>query len=218
MAPFPYGLVTVDIDGTLTQGHGWSYLAERLGRPREYERTQEAFTSGAIGEDEHLANLLALAEGASRREVARILSETPRVAGIREAVQRLHGLGAHVALLTHNPSYICDWYRARFNIDASDGLLGSPRFRAGRVGAPGTVRADKLGGLERLATRFGVPPTRIAHVGDGAADASVFPLVGLGVAFGTQSLAVRAAADVVVEGRDLRRVVAALERSPPARG
>ena len=217
MADLPYRLVTVDIDGTLTSVHGWAYIAERLGRRRAYDRTQAEFSAGRIGEDEHLRNLLAIAEGASRRELTRILAETPRARGIREGVQRLHGLGSHVALLTHNPSYVCDWYRAEFGIDAADGLLGSPRFRAGRVGPAGEVRADKLAGLGRLTARFGVGPRDVAHIGDGSADASVFPLVGLGVAFGTQSASIRAAADATVEGRDFRRVVELLERRPPAR-
>jgi phosphoserine phosphatase len=217
MAAFPYRLVTVDIDGTLTAGHGWRYLAERLGQRREYEATQLEFVAGRVGEDEHLRNLLRMAEGAPRRAMVRILEETPRVAGIAEGVRRLHALSAHVALLTHNPRYVTDWYRAEFGFDAADGLTGSPQFRAGLVASASEVKADKVGGFRRLSERFGVARGGAAHVGDGAADAQVFPFVGLGVAFGAASPAVRTAADVTVLGRDFRRVVQALERHRPAR-
>ncbi|MCI4356892.1 MAG: haloacid dehalogenase-like hydrolase [Thermoplasmata archaeon] len=218
MAGWPYRLVTTDLDGTLTAGHGWGFLAERLGRRRQFEDTQREFMAGRIGEDEHLRNLLAIAEGASRREVLRILAETPRVAGIPEGIRRIHERGAHVALLTHNPAYVTGWYERQFGFDAADGIAGSPQFRAGLVGPARAVRADKTAALARLCHKFGVSPREVAHVGDGRADAAIFPLVGLGVAFGARDPLVRKAADLTVDGSDFRRVVDALERHPPTRG
>lgn len=217
MEPFPYRLVTVDIDGTLTLAHGWALLARRLGRTAEYDQTQKRFQSGAIGEDEHLRNLIAISEGVSEAQLATLLEETPRVAGIAPGVERLHELGAKVALLTHNPGFVTDWYVQEFRMDGADGLSGGPMVSAGVVGKAGRVRSDKLGGLDRLCARFGVGRREVAHVGDGRADALVFPLVALGVAFGSLLPDVRAAADVVVGVPEFREVVRVLERTPPAR-
>jgi phosphoserine phosphatase len=218
VAAFPYRLVTVDIDGTLTAGHGWRYLAERRGRLADYHQTQSDFSAGRSDEDVHLRHLLDLATGVSRRELDDIERHTPRVPGIRSGVDRLHSEGCRVALLTHNPTYLCDWYREEFGFDASDGILHSPKFHAGQAQAPDDrVRVDKPGGARRLAQRFGVPLGATAHVGDGVADAEAFPVVGLGVAFGATDPAVKAAADLIVESRDFRSVVAALARTPAAR-
>ena len=217
MAGFPFRLVTTDLDGTLTAGHGWGFLAERLGQRRQFDETQQRFASGGIGEDEHLRNLLAIAEGAPRRVVLRVLADTPRVAGIHEGIRRIHEAGAKIALLTHNPAYVSGWYERKFGFDAADGIAESPKFRAGLVGPNGDARADKPAALARLRTKFGVAPTEVAHVGDGRADAAIFPMVGLGVAFGARDPLVRKAADVTVEGRDFQRVVDALERHPPVR-
>jgi phosphoserine phosphatase len=214
---FPYRLVTVDIDGTLTLVHGWEVIATELGRSEAYDRTERLYRAGEIGEDEHLRNLLALAEGVSTSKLGRILTETPRVGGIAEAVERLHELGSRVALLTHNPPYVTDWYARTFGFDAADGLTAPPGWADGQVGLPVGTRADKLGGLDRLCRRFSVPRGRVAHVGDGIADAAIFPLVGFGVAFRSRLPEVRAAADAVLDSPDLPPVVELLRRSRPVR-
>lgn len=217
MPEFPYRLVCVDIDGTLTLGHGWATLAERLGKTEEYARTQVAYRAGSIGEDAHLRNLMVISEGAQLTEIEAILEATPKVSGIEEGVARLHALGAHAALLTHNPSYITGWYARRFGMDAADGLADSPPVVNGVIGRAVWPRSDKVGGLDRLCAQFHVGRREAAHVGDGRADAQVFPLVGLGIAFGTQLAEVRAAADVCVDVPEFRAVVRVLETTPPAR-
>jgi len=217
MGGFPYRLVTLDIDGTLTMGHGWATVADELGRSESFHATQAAFRAGRLSEDEHLRNLLAIADGSSTGELARILSETPKVEGIGRSVARLHALGGRVALLSHNPGYVTDWYARTYGFDGADGLTGTPTVQNGQIGPPVDTRADKLGGLRRLCERFGVGPREVAHVGDGRADAAIFPHVALGVAFRAKIPEVRAAADVVVTGSSLRTVVGVLERTPPAR-
>ncbi|MCI4325923.1 MAG: HAD hydrolase family protein [Thermoplasmata archaeon] len=217
MATFPYRLVCVDIDGTLTRGHGWSTMADRLGRTPLYTRTAELYRSGQVDEDTHLQNLFAITEGVSLPELATILEATPKVGGITPGVRRLHDLGAKVALLTHNPSFITDWYVRAFGFDAADGLRGSPPIVDGVIGRAERPHSDKVGGLDRLCAQFGVHRVDAAHVGDGRADALVFPLVGLGIAFGTHLQEVRAAADVCVDVPEFPEVVRVLESTPPAR-
>jgi phosphoserine phosphatase len=217
VSAFPYRLVTLDLDGTLTLAHGWWSIANALGRSDQFERTQSEFRGGRIGEDQHIRNLLSIAEGTPVTQLVTILAETPKVEGIGPSVERLHALGARVALLTHNPGYVTGWYSRAYGFDGADGLTGSPPVVDGRIGRPVGSASDKLGGLRRLCERFRVGSFQVAHVGDGLADAAVFPRVGLGVAFRTQIPAVRAAADVTVEGSDLLPVVEVLGRTPPAR-
>jgi phosphoserine phosphatase len=217
VAPFPYRLVTVDIDGTLTLEHGWAFVARKLGRTEQYDRTQSEFREGTIDEDVHLRNLLAIADGVSESELTHLLAETPKVDRIGESVRRLHGLGSRVALLTHNPGYVTGWYERTFGFDGADGLSGAPQVVDGRIGSADGTRADKVAGLGRLCERFGVGPREVAHVGDGVADAEIFPLVGLGVAYRTRIEVVRRAADLTLDTTDLGSVVDALARTRPAR-
>lgn len=205
MELFPWRLVTVDIDGTLTRTHGWREIAEGFGRVPEWERTNRRFFAHEIGEDEHIADLLDLASGHSVREVLALVAATPKLEGIGEGVADLHERGASVALLTHNPDYVVAWYRTTFGFDDGEGTEG-PAEVAGRLGHPGAVRADKLAGLERLLARSGGPAGRTIHVGDGWSDAAVFPRVGGGIALNSRLPEVEHAADRALHTGDFRAV------------
>jgi phosphoserine phosphatase len=214
MSEPPWKLITVDLDGTLTLGHGWAFIASELGRQKEYQVINEAYLAGNVGESEHLQELLALARGHRVAEIDAILDRAPRVSGIAETVTALHTSGARVALLTHNPEYICAWYARRFSLD---GFAGTPIPSPGNdpTEDPGPVRADKLAGLASLLQRWQVPARSAAHVGDGHADASVFPYVGAGIAFNPADESVATAADATVRSDNLESILPVLGRLPP---
>jgi HAD superfamily phosphoserine phosphatase-like hydrolase len=207
-------LVTFDIDGTLTTVHGWGLIADRVGRREEYDRTQRRFRAGEIGEDEHLLDLLRLADGLTVAEVCALMESIPKIGGIREAIRDWHGRGTEVALLTHNPDYVCQWYAREFGFDGYSGTTVAVPTD-GRLVLPPVLHADKVAGLAELLGRFRVPAGRVAHVGDGWADARVFPRVGAGVALNSAYPEVEAAADLVLHTEDLRRLPELLERLPP---
>ncbi|MFZ1022968.1 MAG: HAD family hydrolase [Thermoplasmata archaeon] len=217
MAPFPWQLVTFDIDGTLTTVHGWRRIAERFGRVADFESTSRRFVAGEIGEDAHLTNLMQIAEGRTVPEVESILEDTPRLAGISEAVASLRSRGACVALLTHNPPYVCAWYVRRFGFDDFEGTTGQSMV-GGRIGAPRGVHADKPGGLRRLLVRHGIPPRAAIHVGDQISDADIFPHIGGGIALNSSDPRVNDRADRAVRATDLREVVQVLLELSPRPG
>ncbi|MCI4363272.1 MAG: HAD hydrolase family protein, partial [Thermoplasmata archaeon] len=163
---------------------------------------------------EHLRGLLALARGHSATEIGEILERSPRIAGIRETIAALHARGARVALLTHNPGYVCDWYVRRYSLDGASGTP-IPPDHDGLLQDPGPLRPDKLGGLARLLRRWDLSANATAHVGDGRADARVFPFVGAGIAFNSSDELVARAADAVVRAETLESILPVLERLPP---
>ncbi len=189
-------LVTFDVDGTLTREHGWAYLARQLGRRAEYEATQEAFGRGERGEDEHLLELLNLARGVPVSRLLRLLARTPRLKGIGPTVRQLHARGKRVGLLTHNPGWVSRWYAERYGFDLFTGV--PQEVRSGRLEPRDHLHVDKVGALEALLRHEGLPGGAMAHVGDGPADARVFPRVGTGVALNASRREVWEAADLVV--------------------
>lgn len=211
---FPWRLVTVDIDGTLTLGHGWKEIATAFGRLDEFEETNRRFFAHEIGEDAHLANLLNIATGHSVREVQELLARTPKLRGIAEGVARLRREGARVALLTHNPTYVADWYHRTFRFDDAE-AVASQSVDHGRIGLPGTPRADKAAGLRALLARGNAPAAATVHVGDGWSDVVVFRMVGGGIALNSRLPEVNAAADLALTTSDFRDVAAAIERLRP---
>ena len=202
---FPWELVTFDIDGTLTTGHGWAHIAEVLGRTAAFRAATEQFRAGETGEDQHLERLLALAEGARLADLEAALESTPRIRSIPETVAELHRRGARIALLTHNPPYVCEWYVRKYGFDDFEGVR-VPEPMGGCIPRSGPVHADKTELLDRLIRRLDVDPHRSVHVGDAAPDVNVFRRVGGGVALNARNPAVRAAADVVADLEDLREL------------
>ena len=147
-------------------------------------------------------------------EVEAIVAATPRLDGIREGVAELSRLGAVPALLSHNPTFIVDWYRRTFGFRDAEGVAsGTPDH--GIIPPAGPVKADKAGGLRALLDRTGVPAERAAHVGDGWADAMLFPRVGAGVAVNSVLPEVARAADRALTTNDFRDVVRALRELRP---
>ncbi|MGA9839183.1 MAG: HAD family hydrolase [Thermoplasmata archaeon] len=206
--------MTIDIDGTLTRVHGWRVIADALGQREAFERSNRRFFANEVGEDEHLDGLLNIAAGHPLAEVERALLATPKMDGIGEGVTSLHESGCRVALLTHNPRYVCEWYCRSFGFDDFEGTTGQSVVD-GVIGPAERVRADKAGGLRRLADRTGVLPASVVHIGDGRADALIFPVVGAGISLNSALPEVDRAADRVLRTHDFREVVATLEHLPP---
>ncbi len=69
--------------------------------------------------------------------------------------------------------------------------------------------------VARLLARHDVGRSEASHIGDGWADARIFPQVGAGIAFNSRHPDVDRAADVALHGSDLTEVVRALDRLPP---
>jgi len=211
---FPWRLVTVDIDGTLTVGHGWRPIAEAFGGLPAFEESNRRFFTQQIGEDAHLTNLLSIAAGHTVAEVESILGATPKLGGIREGVAGLRERGARVDLLTHNPEYVADWYRRTFGFDGFAAVTAQPVVE-GHIGPPSGVHADKPGALRILLAREGVPARSSVHVGDGRSDAALFPLVGGGVALNSPYPDVRRASDLAITTSDFRDVLAGISQLRP---
>lgn len=212
----PWRLVTVDIDGTLTIGHGWRFVAVAFGRAGQYDRAMARVRSREAGEDETIAALLAIAEGHTVREVETIVAATPKLSGIPEGVRRLHGEGTEVALLTHNPPYVTDWYRRFAGFDDAGGLRGTQPTEP-KIGPPLKVWTDKLGSLREMAARRGIPPSNVVHVGDSRPDAAVFPFVGGGIALNAEHPDVVRAADLALKTHDFGELVSAILALPARR-
>ncbi|MCI4368077.1 MAG: haloacid dehalogenase-like hydrolase [Thermoplasmata archaeon] len=205
--------MSIDIDGTLTRVHGWEYLAASTGKLHRFEVANRRYLAGGVTEDQHLTELVDLATGLSESEVDRALAATPRLSGIREAIALLHEREVVVALLTHNPPYVCEWYAKQFGFDDYEGTQGSSISR-GVVTAPHGIHADKVVGMGRLLERHGIHPQAALHAGDGPPDAAVFPTVGGGVALNSKWPRVRALADATLDADDLRELVTVIDRLP----
>lgn len=200
--PSSLRLVCFDLDGTITLVHGWEPIARAQGRLEEFREAQAQFHRGGVSEGAHLVKLLNLGSGLALSELDGILERTPKLSHLGETVEALHDQGSKVALLTHNPGYICRWYAERYGFDLYAGVRQP--VRGGRVQPVRRMSVDKRDGLLLLLRWTGAGARTTAHLGDGLADAAVFPYVGTAIAVNTSLPEVKAAADASVRTRDAR--------------
>ncbi|MCI4358688.1 MAG: haloacid dehalogenase-like hydrolase [Thermoplasmata archaeon] len=217
MVRLPFDLVTVDIDGTLTLESGWKFFAEELARSDRYADLNDEYLAGAESENVHLRRLLTIAEGIPLLRLEGLMEATPKLKRIEETVRSLKEAGAHPVLLSHNPGYVSEWYARRFGFEDWDGTShrSSPEVIDGVVGPPGEIVADKPGGLKRLVGRYATSPGRVAHVGDGPPDATIFQRVGFGVAMNATLPEVARAANASLRTSDFGAILEALRTAHP---
>ncbi len=197
-------IVTFDIDGTLTIGHGWFYIASLLGKADEYLEYTAMFRSGRTGEAEHLSNLLSIAEGVPVLKIHSILRSVPKLRNLSAAVRMLSANGLETMLLTHNPQYVCEWYEKRFGF--SDHGSAYQPVENGVVCRAGTLRPDKVAWLKQMCAERRISPRDVLHVGDSASDAAVFRATGSGIAVNSREGETTGSAAAAINTTDMKDV------------
>ena len=203
-----YRVVSFDIDGTLTLGHGWFYISSALGRLDDYAATTAGYRAGMIGEDEHLSNLLNIAAGSTTDEIVKILETIPLIENIAKGIQLLKDEGMRTYLLTHNPGYVCLWYQEAFGLDGF--RCSRQAVRKGRICRAPNVHADKIGWLGEICRAEGLVPANVVHVGDSDSDAAVFRQAGIGIAVNAGSRSARDVATLAINTSDMMDIVLAV--------
>ncbi|MDE1821301.1 MAG: HAD family hydrolase [Euryarchaeota archaeon] len=201
----PIRLVSFDVDGTIAIGHGWRAIASFRGEEEAFDRAQDLFVGGEATEDEHLRRLLNFARGLPLSDLEGILDRTHHLPHLVPTIAALHARGTKVALLTHNPLYVCRWYARHYGFDLFAGVQQS--VRDGTIQGVRNVHVDKREGLRLLLQATGSSPSEVVHLGDGLADARVFPYVASGIALNSRIPEVRARADLTVDTRDARKLL-----------
>lgn len=205
------GVVFFDIDGTLVPGTSSSqYLASFLGHLDDLAIAERAYANREL--DNLDVSVLDASgwRGHTTGDVQAWLAGLPIVEGVDEVVAwcRDHGLAVYLATLAWEPvgRYLCETF-------GLDGFCG-PRLAvaAGRYTGEVEAHFDEFAKRDfavAVAGALNVPPDRCVAVGDSRSDLPLFATVGLSVAFNADEAA-RTAADVSVDGRDLRMIVPTL--------
>jgi phosphoserine phosphatase len=196
--------VTFDIDGTLTIGHGWYYIAGALGRIEDYSRYTKRYRAGKSSESEHLCNLLNLAGGKSVESIRSIVKQTPKLLNIRQSVRMLRENDIESLLLTHNPQYICEWYEENFGFAGHYSAFQT--VNDGTIGMAVEVFPDKVSWLNELCADWNVHQSRVIHVGDSLSDAAVFLAAGGGIAVNSRNRKVTGSATAMLNTTDMKDV------------
>jgi phosphoserine phosphatase len=195
-----------DLDGTLTDTRSiWQHLHEKFGTLDVGRRTAEMYHDGRIDYVKWARLDAACWKDISLADLLPVLSEIRYTPGAPELMEQLRNHGIRTGIVSAGLSILADKAKVDLNTDlvisnelkVSNGVLtGEVVVRVG----PGNKEAV----IEEAAWLLGADMKETIVVGD-----NLFDLprsAGLKVAFKPVTIQARAAADVVLEGDDIRAV------------
>ena len=194
-----FDLVTLDLDGTLLP-HDTAFAAilRDAGHAAFAEETDQAYFDGRMTLEECFWAQWKLIQPLTLADMHRALRKANWLPGIGEGVRRLKDAGLRVCLLTDQPS-TCTDFLGRWGLTAA---ICSPVTVKEGTQVAIDARFDKLANLRSKLAEFGVPESRVCHVGNGVNDIPVFRAVGGSVAV-FENADVRKAAKSWVDLRSL---------------
>lgn len=199
-------LVVFDVDSTLIEDEVIELLAEVAGKREEVAAVTERAMAGELDFAQSLIERVATLAGLPESVFADVQSRIRITTGAEETIAAIQAAGGKVGAVSGGFIQLLTPLAAELNLDFAranelevvDGKL------TGKVIGKIIDRSAKAEALREWSVASGL--TNTVAVGDGANDLEMMALADLGVAFNAKPI-VREKADVVIEGKDLRKLL-----------
>jgi phosphoserine phosphatase len=199
-------LVVFDVDSTLIEDEVIELLAEVAGKREEVAAVTERAMAGELDFAQSLIERVATLAGLPESVFADVQSRIRITTGAKESIAAIQAAGGKVGAVSGGFIQLLTPLAAELNLDFAranelevvDGKL------TGKVIGKIIDRSAKAEALREWSVASGL--TNTVAVGDGANDLEMMALADLGVAFNAKPI-VREKADVVIEGKDLRKLL-----------
>lgn len=202
-------LLIADMDSTLIEQECIDELAAAVGVGPQIAAITEKAMRGEIAFEPALRERVGLLADVPLAVVEQVLAERVSLTpGARTLVATMRASGARTVLVSGGFTLFAEAVAARLGIDEfrANSLLHERGQLTGRVAEPILGRAAKEEVLTELLPRLGIGLEQVLAVGDGANDAGMVQLAGLGVAFHAKP-ALKKVADAIVDHSDLRALL-----------
>ncbi|BDI22699.1 phosphoserine phosphatase SerB [Herbiconiux sp. L3-i23] len=207
----PGPLVVLDVDSTLIEDEVIELLADAAGSRALVGDVTERAMRGEIDFAESLRERVATLEGLAVGVLDEVYAQIRVTEGVPELIDGVHGSGGLVGVVSGGFHELLDPLAERLGLDfhRANRLAVRDGRLTGAVDGPIVDARAKADAVIEWASAAAVPMGRTVAVGDGANDLAMMAVAGLSVAFDAKP-AVRAAADVAIDVRDLSQVLALL--------
>jgi len=201
MKTLKFVVVSFDVDKTLFRQPALTQAVRGLGIGKKWDAIDQMYHRQRITLRQGLLQQFQLLVGMKLADVLAEVSKVPMMRNIREAVDKLLGLGLSVILCTDNPDFLCQYLVEQF------GFRG---FVSSKVAVKNGViiddiepLPDKRLGIRKYCAWMSIPLSKTVHVGDGLNDVPVFRVVGYSIALNTGLEKVKRAASHQMETDNL---------------
>ncbi|NCW41733.1 MAG: phosphoserine phosphatase SerB [Actinobacteria bacterium] len=204
-------LVVFDVDSTLINEEAIELLAEHSGNREKVAEITERSMRGEIDFSTSLIERVATLKGLPESVLEQTAKSLTPTKGASELIQEIHTRGGKAAAVSGGFIQLLTGLKRELNLDyAQANTLGVENGRlTGEVVGELVNREVKAKYLKLWAKENDIPLERTFAIGDGANDLGMMAIAGLSVAFCAKPI-VRESADVVIDERDLTKVIALL--------
>ena len=210
-------LIVFDMDGVLTDTiSSWKYIHDYFNTSNE--RSVDEYLKGKIDDDEFIRRDASLwienGRPIKKEKLVEILSKIPPIKGASECIEFLKNRGIKTAIISAGLDVLAKDVGKKLGIQYvySNGIESDIN---GRLTGKGIIEVRlmyKDQTLKRLAYKLDIAFNKIATVGNSCFDIPMFENSGFSIAFNPGDNCVRKAADIVVEEKDLRKILPYIER------
>src|SRR3989338_3409409 len=211
-----YKLVCFDVDGTLIDNvkFSWQIFHDYFQTDRhKREDAKRKFFDGHITYKEwaeHDINLWRERK-AKKDDFYRALDNLRLMKGAMETLRELKKQGINLAIISGSLNILIEKfipdYRDFFDYVFISNIYFDENGDIGRVEATEYDMEGKSRALRLIAEREGLDLKKCAFVGDYLNDLHIIKDAGLGIAFNAEDEELKKAADVVIDGKDLREIL-----------
>ena len=204
-------LVVFDVDSTLINEEAIELLAEHSGNREKVAEITERSMRGEIDFSTSLIERVATLKGLPESVLEQTAKSLTPTKGASELIQEIHTRGGKAAAVSGGFIQLLTGLKRELNLDyAQANTLGIENGKlTGEVFGEMVNREAKAKYLKLWAEENDIPLERTFAIGDGANDLGMMAIAGLSVAFCAKPV-VRESADVVIDERDLTKVIALL--------
>ena len=194
-------MVSFDVDKTLFRQPALTQAARGLGIGKKWDAIDQMYHRQRITLRQGLLQQFQLLVGMKLLDILAEVSRVPMMRNIREAVDKLLGLGLSVILCTDNPDFLCQYLVEQFGFR---GFVSSKvAVKNGLIIDDIEPLPDKRLGIRKYCAWMSIPLSKTVHVGDGLNDVPVFRVVGYSIALNASLEKARRAASHQIETDDL---------------
>ncbi|DAC73029.1 MAG TPA: hypothetical protein DSN98_02130 [Thermoplasmata archaeon] len=209
-------LVFFDMDGVLLDTvSSWRYIHEHFGTTNE--RSIMPYLRGDIDYLEFIRRDVSLwkknGQHVKKETIQSVLNTIPFIKGAKECISFLNEHQIHTAIVSAGLDMLADRVANDLGIEyvfANAVKVGSD----GRLTGEGVLHVElkqKDAVVKVLAQKLGVPLEACAAVGNSCFDIPMLEVCGLGIAFNPEDACVAKCADVVIEDKDLGRLISTFQ-------
>jgi len=183
-------LILVDMSGTLLKGSGVNSVADYMGKGDTYRRLYPLYRSGEITMEKLLNESIACWRGFKESDLRKVYRKFQFTEGAKETLSEIKKGGIKSALLTNVPQNLGKLFQRDFGFDVISGTVCEVKDGV-FTGKILEFHHDKAKEAQRIVDELGIEPKEALSIGDRKDDAEVFKLVGVGVSYNGDEIALR---------------------------